>query len=85
MVFARLMVTVLVPCAMVLILDDWCFGLWSQFWQPCQEPGRFDVDLDVTLNISRPFIDGYYGKNDTNHTRYYTAKEYSLASTIPVT
>ena len=51
MMLARLSTTLLIPFALILILDQQCFGLWLQLWSPCSDVGTFDITIKTFIEV----------------------------------
>jgi len=49
---ARLVMSVLMPAAVVLMFDNSCFSFWLYFWSPCaDDPGRFDTTVSMQPGV----------------------------------
>ena len=53
MIFARHMVTLVVPFVMVLLLSQGCQARWLELWSPCQESSTFDISVTVSAAANR--------------------------------
>jgi len=56
---ARLVLSILVPTAVVLLFDNSCLSVWLYLWSPCADhPGHFDTTVSMQPDVSQLNFDG---------------------------
>jgi len=85
---ARLVISVLVPAAVVMLFDNSCFSFWLYFWSPCADhPGRFDTTVSMQPGVSGLTFEtstaSIGGSENTLTTHQYTAMDYFLQVDLP--
>ena len=68
MIFARLMVTLVVPFGMVLLLSQGCQARWLMLWSPCREEGTFDISVTVPIAATNTSNAGSNSISITQHS-----------------